>query len=179
MTIVQAITLETYLLRWRTWRRTWSFQSQRHIYRRGEFRRTWWPWYDWATRTRRPTLRGEHSQEKISLTMRDHPRHIKVWFSRWDFQRKQEISTILQLCSTIVWHHWCRSVGARTLTVPNFGNSAVFVEVVSGVTTQNSLRGVGVESKPSFCNNHGLSPKFRVRGAHGLSPWFCNSALYK
>ena len=37
------------------------------------------------------------------------------------------------------------SVGARTLMVPNFGNSAVFVEVVSGVTTQNSLRGVGVE----------------------------------
>ena len=36
-------------------------------------------------------------------------------------------------------------VGARTLTVPNFGNSVVFVEVVSGVTTQNSLGGVGVE----------------------------------
>ena len=44
------------------------------------------------------------------------------------------------------------SVGARTLTVPNFGNSAVFVEVVSGVMNQNSLRGVGVESKCSFCN---------------------------
>ena len=43
-------------------------------------------------------------------------------------------------------------VGARTLTVPNFGNCANFVEVVSGVTTQNSLRGVEVESKSSFCN---------------------------
>ena len=43
-------------------------------------------------------------------------------------------------------------VGERTLTVPNVGNSMVFVEVVSGVTTQNSLRGVGVESKSSFCN---------------------------
>ena len=45
-----------------------------------------------------------------------------------------------------------KPVGAHTLTVPNFGNSAVFVEVVSGVTTQNSLRGVGVESRSSFCN---------------------------
>ena len=36
-------------------------------------------------------------------------------------------------------------VGARTLTAPNFGNSAVFVEVVSGVMIQNSLRGVRVE----------------------------------
>ena len=43
-------------------------------------------------------------------------------------------------------------VGARTLAVPNFGKSVVFVEVVSGVMTQNSLRGVGVESKSSFCN---------------------------
>ena len=47
---------------------------------------------------------------------------------------------------------WSCGVGALTLTVPNFGNSAVFVEVVSGVMTQNSLRGVGVESKSSFCN---------------------------
>ena len=40
-------------------------------------------------------------------------------------------------------------VGACTLMVPNFGNSVVFVEVVSGVTTQNSLRGVRVESESS------------------------------
>ena len=43
-------------------------------------------------------------------------------------------------------------VGVRTLAVPNFGNSAVFVEVVSGVTTQNSLRGVRAKSKTLFCN---------------------------
>ena len=65
-------------------------------------------------------------------------------------------------------------VGARTLTVPNFGNSVVFVEVVSGVTTQNSLRGVGVESKSFFVINPWLNPGFRGRGSHGLSPWFCN-----
>ena len=52
-----------------------------------------------------------------------------------------------------VVHPQCRGyVGVRTLMVPNFGNSAVFVEVVSGVMTQNSLRGVRVESKSSFCN---------------------------
>ena len=42
-------------------------------------------------------------------------------------------------------HFLSTSVGARTLTVPNFGNSAVFVGVVSGFMTQNSLRGVEVE----------------------------------
>ena len=63
-------------------------------------------------------------------------------------------------------------VGARTLTVPNFGNSAVFVQVVSGVMTQNSLRGVGVESKSSFVINPWFKSGFRVWGAHGLSPWF-------
>ena len=41
-------------------------------------------------------------------------------------------------------------VGARTLTVLKVGNSAELWEFVSGVTTQNSLRGVGVESKSSF-----------------------------
>ena len=62
-----------------------------------------------------------------------------------------------------------RSVGVRTLMVPNFGNFAVFVQVVRGVMTQNSLRGVRVESKPYFCNKPMvLSPRFRVRGAHGF-----------
>ena len=32
------------------------------------------------------------------------------------------------------------------------GNSAKLWEFVSGVTTQNSLRGVGAESKTLFCN---------------------------
>ena len=41
-------------------------------------------------------------------------------------------------------------VGARTLTVLKVGNSSGIWEFVSGVTTQNSLRGVGVESKSSF-----------------------------
>ena len=50
-------------------------------------------------------------------------------------------------------------VWACTLTVPNFGNSAVFVQVVSGVMTQNSLRGVGVESKSSFV----INPWFKSR----------------
>ena len=45
-----------------------------------------------------------------------------------------------------------KSVGARTLTVLKFGNSGVFVEDVSGAMAQNSIRGVKVESKPSFCN---------------------------
>ena len=36
-------------------------------------------------------------------------------------------------------------VGARTLMVLKVGNSAELWEFVSGVTTQNSLRGVGVE----------------------------------
>ena len=38
-------------------------------------------------------------------------------------------------------------VGACTLTVLKVGNSAELWEFVSGVTTQNSLRGVGAESK--------------------------------
>ena len=45
------------------------------------------------------------------------------------------------------------SVGMRTLTVLKVGKSMELWEFVSRVTTQNSLRGVGVESKPSFCNN--------------------------
>ena len=47
------------------------------------------------------------------------------------------------------WSIWLKTsdvtVGACTLTVPNFGNSAVFVEVVSGVMNQNNIRGVRVE----------------------------------
>ena len=40
----------------------------------------------------------------------------------------------------------------RTLKVLKVGNSAGFWELVSGVMDQNSLRGVGVESKSYFCN---------------------------
>ena len=38
-----------------------------------------------------------------------------------------------------------KGLGAHTLTVPNFGNSKVLWNFVSGFATQNSLRGVGVE----------------------------------
>ena len=58
-------------------------------------------------------------------------------------------------------HYGWVNVGARTLMVLRMGNSAELQEIVSGVTTQNSLRGVGVESKPSFCN----------------SPWFKSMVL--
>ena len=40
-------------------------------------------------------------------------------------------------------------VGACTLTVLKVGNSTGLWEFVGGVTTQNSLRGVGVESESS------------------------------
>ena len=53
-------------------------------------------------------------------------------------------------------------VGVFTLTVPNFGNSVVFFQVVSGVMTQNSLRGVGVELRFSFCNKPVVCPGFSV-----------------
>ena len=43
-------------------------------------------------------------------------------------------------------------VGAHTLMVLKVDNSMDLWEFVSGVTTQNSLRGVGVESKSSCCN---------------------------
>ena len=43
-------------------------------------------------------------------------------------------------------------VGARTLRVLMVGNSTGLKEFVSGVMDQNSLRGVGVESKLAFCN---------------------------
>ena len=41
-------------------------------------------------------------------------------------------------------------IGARALTVINFGNSTVLGKLVSRFVTQNSLRGVAVESKPLF-----------------------------
>ena len=60
----------------------------------------------------------------------------------------------MEFVGCVRWHHDSRDlpVGAHTLTVPIFGNSTVFVEVVRGVMTQNSLRGVGVEKKSYFCN---------------------------
>ena len=53
----------------------------------------------------------------------------------------------------------CDLVGARTLTVLKVGNSVGLWEFVSRVTTQNSLRGVGVESKSSFV----INPWFKSR----------------
>ena len=50
-------------------------------------------------------------------------------------------------------------VGARTLTVLKVGNSVGLQEFVSRVTTQNSLRGVGVESKSSVV----INPWFKSR----------------
>ena len=43
--------------------------------------------------------------------------------------------------------------------VPNFGHSAVFVEAVSRLMTQNSLRGVEVEKKTPFV----INPWFKSR----------------
>ena len=43
-------------------------------------------------------------------------------------------------------------VGACTLTILKVGNSVGLWEFVSGATAQNSLRGVGAESKTLFCN---------------------------
>ena len=42
-------------------------------------------------------------------------------------------------------HYDSFGVGARTLTVLKVGNSVELWEFVSGVTTQDILRGVGVE----------------------------------